>query len=470
MSVRIALCALSVVAGAARAETAVLPTAGPAPPGERAAVTRALRAELTALGLTVQPGDVTDRTLADAATFGADCAVTDVTCALQLGGVAGVDRVVVAALDGGRLILRLHDVGATRELARISVPSSSGSPQKAARLGAVRLVAPERETGSLALQGQAGAIVRVDDVERGVTPLPSLALPVGSHDLTVTMPGQSPRTIDIEIVFDEVTRIDLASDAPSHRTDHADTVYVLDAVVDGYPPLTAALLTTMTQDALGRRDGLVVVPPDTVVRVLDQRTLTTLQACRDDDCALAALTARFQQGDVLFVNVDAIGTGSKLSVRRRSLTPDRRDNDDLIERINAIDADGRAAGAALDDAVGQLYPQPMLSNRSVLPDRFDPPPLAVSWLWAPAAVGVVGTTAAIVGGVMLYGASSTTEQPATPPATQPAVLSMTIGGAIAAAAGVGGAAAMVPFIDWEDLHGDNARLLQARADRPATHQ
>jgi hypothetical protein len=461
MNARFVLCALG-LAGAARAEVAVLPTAGPAPPGERAGMTKALRAELTALGLTVQAGEVTDRTLADAATFGADCTVTDATCALQLGGVAGVDRVVVAALDGGRLILRLHDVGATRELARVTVPSSSASPQKAARLGAVRLIAPERETGTLALQGQTGAVVVVDGVERGTTPLPPLALPVGSHAITVTMPGRPSRTIDVEVIFDELTSINLGSDTPSRQTGQADTVYVLDAVVDGYSPLTAALLTAMTQDVLGRRDGLVVVPPDTIVRVLDQNTLTTLQACRDDDCASATLAARFQQGDVLFVDVERIGTGSKLSVRRRSLTPDRRDDDDVIERISPVDADGRAAGAALGEAMARLYSHPARID-SIMPlDRFGPPPLSVAWLAAPAAVGAVGTTAAIVGAVMLTAAPTE--------ASQTTLLAATISGSVAAGSGAIGAAMMVPFIDWNDLQDENAKLLQARTDRQTTRR
>jgi len=461
MIARVAVCVLLLAVGA-RAEVAVLPVAGSAPPGERAAVTKALRAELAALGVAVQPGDVTDRTLADAATFGADCAVTDATCALQLGGVAGVDRVVVAALDGGRLILRLHDVDATRELARVTVPSSSASPQKAARLGAVRLIAPERETGTLTLRGQAGALVVVDGAERGTTPLPPLALPVGPHSVTVTIPGAAPRTIGVEVVFDEVTAIDMATGAPSRRAGLGDTVYVLDAVVDGYPPLTAALLTAMTQDALGGREGLVVVPPDTVARVVDRDTLERLQACRDDACAIAALRGRFQQGDVLFVDVDGIGTGSRLSLRRRSLTPDRSGNDDVIERISPVDADGRVAAAALGEAVAQVYPRPAHVDSVVLPDRFSPPPLAVPWLAAPAVLGVVGATVAVVGGVMLTGAPTET--------SQTALLATTIAGGVAAAGGAIGAAVMVPFLDWDDLQGDNAKLLQPRADRATTRQ
>jgi hypothetical protein len=276
------------------------------------------------------------------------------------------------------------------------------------------------------------------------------------------MPGEPARTIGIEIVFDEVTNVDVGAGAPTRRTGLADTVYVLDAVVDGYTPLTAALLTTMARDALAGRPDLVVVPPDTVARVVGRDTLTALQACRDDDCAIAALRSHFQQGDVLFVDVEQIGTGSRLSLRRRSLTPDRRASDDVIARISPVDVDGRVAAAAIVDAVAQIYPGADGTHGGLDPDRFDPPPLAIPWLAAPTSIAVVGTAAAVVGGAMLAGAPT--------PEARAAMLATTIGGVVAAIGGVVGVVAMVPLIDWDDLQGDNAKLLQARAGRPATRQ
>jgi hypothetical protein len=310
----------------------------------------------------------------------------------------------------------------------------------------------------------AGAVVVVDGAERGTTPLPPLTLSPGRHALTVTHPSHAPQSLTVDITFDDTTSAEVSLREASARASagQADTIYVLDAVVDGYPPLTAALLTATAQDALRGRDGLVVVPPDTVARVVDRDTLARLQACRDDACAIEALRPRFQQGDVLFVDVEAIGTGSRLSLRRRSLTPDRSADDDIVESISPVDPDGRVAAAELTRLIDGLHPEDGPVAAAGRPDRFAPPPVAIPWLAAPVAVGVVGLTVAAVGGVMLAG-------PTTDPA-RTGFLATTVTGGVGAAAGAIGAATMVPFIDWDDLQGDNAKLLQARADRPPTRQ
>ena len=46
----------------------------------------------------------------------------------------------------------------------------------------------------------------------------------------------------------------------------------------------------------------------------------------------------------------------------------------------------------------------------------------------------------------------------------------TISGSVAAGSGAIGAAMMVPFIDWNDLQDENAKLLQARTDRQTTRR
>jgi PEGA domain len=144
----------------------------------------------------------------------ADC-TADPTCLAPLARSLKVTRVIagnVGGLADSYIVnLKLVDDGG-RELRRVAA-TLRGSPDELiheVRVAALRLVAPERLVGSLAILSEVpGATVSVDGNAVGRTPLaaPLAALSIGVHHLAVERPGYSPFAEDVPVRYEKTTQV-----------------------------------------------------------------------------------------------------------------------------------------------------------------------------------------------------------------------------------------------------------------------
>jgi hypothetical protein len=133
-------------------------------------------------------------------------------CLAELGRLAGAHVVLygeAGALAGGRVVyLKAVDVESGAERGSTAVVLEKGAAAGEARAAAVRLLAPERYTGVLEVQVDVrGASVFVDGVARGQSPLPPLALPVGTHALRVTHESYRDFVRFVDVGFGGRTRV-----------------------------------------------------------------------------------------------------------------------------------------------------------------------------------------------------------------------------------------------------------------------
>jgi hypothetical protein len=115
--------------------------------------------------------------------------------------------------------LKLVDDGG-RELRRVTA-SLRGSPDELIdeiRVAAIRLIAPERLVGSIAILSDVpGATVTLDSNLMGRTPLPGPLgnLPTGVHSLAVTREGFTPFAEDVPVRFEKTTQVVVRQSAMS---------------------------------------------------------------------------------------------------------------------------------------------------------------------------------------------------------------------------------------------------------------
>ncbi|MDP2343496.1 MAG: CsgG/HfaB family protein [Deltaproteobacteria bacterium] len=193
----------------------VLPLVGAA---DAVVVTDELRKQIEAVpGLQVQPKKTTTEHLATAAALGMACTADKPECALTLGGLAGGAIVVTGTLEGGKLAARAFDVGRKKERSSSSTELSAdpkADPKARARaikLLAVRLLAPEREQGTIEVGvQQKGATIVVDGVPRGVSPLArAVEVSPGKHEVYVALIGFESQVQEVNVEFDTAVRIDV---------------------------------------------------------------------------------------------------------------------------------------------------------------------------------------------------------------------------------------------------------------------
>lgn len=216
------LLALVVAAAPARAAGPRL-TIAVLPPGVEAKADAAkLDAALrTAVGAAkryaVQPAGTTRKHVEAGRRFGLSCTVADVECLRKLGVAADVDKVFASAVlsseDGALLSVVLIDVESGAEERRLTLPYDRARAADAARDAVARALFPERFTSGLEVDvDKPGALVVVDGVPRGKTPLPGpvLGLAEGKHGLTVTLEGYEPYELVVTTRASEVARMKLA--------------------------------------------------------------------------------------------------------------------------------------------------------------------------------------------------------------------------------------------------------------------
>jgi hypothetical protein len=154
----------------------------------------------------------------------------DPSCLVPLARALHVSRVVAGNVGGLAdsyvVNLKLVDDGG-RELRRVSA-TLRGSPEELIaeiRVAAVRLVAPDRLVGTIAILSDVpGATVTLDGVDVGKTPLPlPLAnLPTGVHKLAVAREGFTAFNEDVPVRFEKTTQVVVRQSAMSEAARKAE--------------------------------------------------------------------------------------------------------------------------------------------------------------------------------------------------------------------------------------------------------
>jgi hypothetical protein len=159
----------------------------------------------------------------------ANC-TADPGCLAPLARALRVTRVVAGNVGGLAdsyvVNLKLVDDGG-RELRRVSA-TLRGSPDELiaeVRVAAIRLIAPERLVGSIAILSDVpGATVALDGSSVGQTPLstPLLNLPTGVHQLSVTREGFTPFAEQVPVRFEKMTQVVVRQSAMSAAAKRAE--------------------------------------------------------------------------------------------------------------------------------------------------------------------------------------------------------------------------------------------------------
>jgi hypothetical protein len=173
-----------------------------------------LRAELgRVVGQTLPPKEAIER-LALANPRLQNC-TADPQCLVPLARAFKANRIVAGNVGGlaDSYVVNLKLVSEEgRELRRVAA-TMRGSPEELIaeiRVAAVRLVAPERLTGSIeVLSDVPGAAVSLDGNPVGTTPLlgPLDKIPVGVHKLSVTREGFSSFEEEVPVRFEKKTQV-----------------------------------------------------------------------------------------------------------------------------------------------------------------------------------------------------------------------------------------------------------------------
>jgi len=164
---------------------------GGAAPATRTAWATAVRDAVARVdGFAAAPAATVTEALVTAEALGTACAVTEVACIVRVGALATTELAVggrvEAASAGVTLTLDVVDVSRARALRRVVFTAAAGPTAADARLLAVRLLAPERERGFVAVRAPSGSVVSVDGAVVGTIPLAApVALLPGRHTVIV---------------------------------------------------------------------------------------------------------------------------------------------------------------------------------------------------------------------------------------------------------------------------------------------
>lgn len=194
----------------------ILPTTGATeglPPGQiRGAIRGTLAEELrTFTVLTEEEGQAL---LKRAKELDLNCVANDEECLLKLGILGGTDilisPVVTRDARGQLLTISVFDVEVEKkagEAARLL--ESADTAPSLARSAIIELFAPEKFRGRLSINvNDKGAMIRVDDEDVGVAPLPApLELRAGPHQVEVSAPGKATHQSEVVVPFGKLSSI-----------------------------------------------------------------------------------------------------------------------------------------------------------------------------------------------------------------------------------------------------------------------
>ena len=446
---------------------AVLAVTGSAPASIRQELTSELRSASAALGFDVDSGADTDAIIAGARGLGADCPLTSDTCVLQLAGLTGARLVVVGALDGDALVVRSFNVGLSRQVSSARVPLLSSAAQTA-RLAALRVLRPDLELGQLTVDVDVdGATIVVDNVNHGISPMATLTLSPGRHEVYVAHADFDSQTHHVDVAYGTTAslqvRLDSRMDTDRGRrarpTVGADDVFrriaVLDVQVQGHPPLTSSLSTMALLEEIQKLDNVIAIGPAELSGLMGPGGVSALRACRDVACQTAAVSAAVAVDDIVLVDVHQVAPHTMVLASRIHVATSVR-----LQRAEialADDAEGAAIGEAMVNVVSRLYPvarrRPgkLAGLSSSLRRRFEPPPIPLLGWVASAAIAPVGVAVGVVGAIG-YQRAIDQDQSIKLPAT------LLVTGAAIAGFGLALVIIEVPYVDWRGAAAANAAL------------
>lgn len=129
------------------------------------------------------------------------------SCLAEVGKLVGANLVVYGEVGGlgdvQVVYLEAIDVGTGKEARSTTLTLGGADTAGGTRGAAVRLLAPERYLGKLAVTVDVpGAIVYVDGKRLGKSPLAAIELPVGSHAVRVTHPEYRDFVRFVDVPYD----------------------------------------------------------------------------------------------------------------------------------------------------------------------------------------------------------------------------------------------------------------------------
>lgn len=428
-TIALTLVVVALVSTSVRAATVVV-----LPINDDPALTSEVRGALAPYGR-VQAAATTAEAMAAARSLGIACTQTAPSCLAQLGGLAGGDLVVGGTVlpmpDGAQIALKLVEVSSGR-LVRTAdqlVPSSGPGRARALRVLAVRLIAPEKERGSIAVFAPAGAALQLDGDAVGHAPLDkALDVAPGHHEVYAALNGyiSASATVDVEIGQNASVNLELLRDAdgdgePDHdgRTarpdgphiDREGRVGIIAVEGTGFDDKTRGAIAEAIAVELEKLEDTTVVRLEDVQATLSTQTALML-ACREAGChALVAQELALE--DLVVVEVNLTAETSSITITRFNGPTGAPIMTSVHDGL--APAGGDEIAAVIGPAVQRTFPRMHIRDgavrgmdKLVYERRGGRPPLPQWLFWT--SLAATGATAATAGG---FAAWSAGEQGAT---------------------------------------------------------
>lgn len=139
----------------------------------------------------------------------------EAACVTELGKLVGAQLVVtgeVGGLGDSKVVyLKTTDVGAGRELRSTTLSIGGGTAEDSPMSAAVRLLDPDRYRGTVKFAFDvAGASVAVNGTKVQLDAQKQLALPVGTHAVTVTHPQYHNFVKFVDVSYGRTTTVDVS--------------------------------------------------------------------------------------------------------------------------------------------------------------------------------------------------------------------------------------------------------------------
>lgn len=418
--IALTLVSVALASTSARAATIVV-----LPINDDAALTSEVRGALAPYG-SVQAAATTAESMAAAQSLGIACTQTAPSCLAQLGGLAGGDLVVGGTVlpmpDGAQIALKLVEVS-TGRLVRSAdqlVPSSGPARARALRVLAVRLIAPDKERGSIAVFAPAGAALQLDGAPVGNAPLDkALDVRPGKHEVYAALNGyiSASATVDVDIGQSASVSLDLLRDAdgdgepdPTGRParfgpaiDREGRVGITAVAGLGLDERMRGAIAEAIAVELEKLENTVVVRLDEAESLPPQTAV--MLACHEPGChALIAKELRLE--DLVVVEVNLTAETSAITITRFNGPTGAPLMTSVHEGL--APAGGDELAAVIGPALHRLFPRMHMRegavrgmDKLVYPGQRKPLPPWLFWT----SLAATGATAATAGGFAAWSAA-----------------------------------------------------------------
>jgi hypothetical protein len=338
--------------------------------GDAAAMDGALRLAIKSLGGgELISKDITDEHMGALDALGLGCNFTKTECAIRLGELAGVDRVIVGQMvpagESPMVSLRLVSVSGKAELRRVDRRIRTADLALEADALATALLLPTRFMGELVLDVEpAGSEIYLDGAYVGRAPLKAAAKSAaGTRTLRVVKEGHKAFEQDVEVPFRSSRKVEVRLEAGSDGEAQTEVqrryrVLVLDPAQNdpGTPPVRT--LSSVVAVELARIEAFDVLSGADVQNLLALEGERQQMGCADTSC-LAEIAGAMGAGLVVFG--DAGTLGETLIV---NLSLFDSENAKGLGRVSVTNTDRNELAAQLGTATQQLV-GPFLAERGL---------------------------------------------------------------------------------------------------------